>query len=131
MAARMGWATLAQDDQRVWTARHVHLLLRNIFQVCFSVKYLPQWLRQLDLSFHKAVHELARKNADKRRHWIQEQLPALYADKLKDGWRIFFQDEAGFQTEAARPVLGAGTLAYSWGPKGERIQIKNYGRHGP
>ena len=113
---------IAQDNQRVWTARHVYVVLSTMFQVCYSVKYLPEFLKRLGLSFHKAVHELVRKNAEKRKQWIQEQLPALYAEKLKAGWRIFFQDEAGFQTE--------GTLAYSWGIKGEPIQIKNYGRHG-
>ncbi len=115
-------ALIERDNQRVWTARHVWLTMMAMFTVCYSVKYLPEWLRQLGLSFHKAVHELIRKNTEKRREWIQTTLPAIYADALKAGWRIFFQDEVGFQTE--------GTLAYTWGRKGEAIEIKNYGRHG-
>jgi hypothetical protein len=51
------------------------------------------------------VHTLFKKDTEQRKHWIQTILPDLYADKLKDGWRIFFQDEVGFQTE--------GTLTYT------------------
>ncbi len=115
-------ALIEQDHQRVWTARHVWVSLMTMFSVCYSVKYLPEWLRKLGLSFHKAVHELIRKNTDKRREWVQTTLPAVFAAQIAEGWRIFFQDEVGFQTE--------GTLAYSWGPKGQPIEIKNYGRHG-
>lgn len=115
-------ALIEQDQQRVWTARHVWLTLMAMFAVCYSVKYLPEWLRQLGLSFHKAVHELIRKNTEKRRAWVQTQLPAIFAAQITEGWRIFFQDEVGFQTE--------GTLAYTWGPKGQPIEIQNYGRHG-
>lgn len=115
-------AMIEADNQRVWTARHVYSTLMTVFSVCYSVKYLPQFLRQLGLSFHKAVHELSRRNSAKRQEWIQTRLPTIYAAQIAAGWRIFFQDEVGFQTE--------GTLAYTWGPKGQRTKIKNYGRHG-
>jgi len=46
----------------------------------------------------------------------------IYRKKINEGWRIFYQDEVGFQTE--------GTLGYTWGLKGEKTEIKNYGRHG-
>ena len=115
-------ALLEHDNQRVWTARHVGVTLMALFSVCYSVKYLPEWLRKLGLSFHKAVHELMRKNTEKRREWVQTTLPTLLAAQIAEGWRIFFQDEVGFQTE--------GTLAYTWGAKGQPIEIKNYGRHG-
>ncbi|MCK6624656.1 MAG: IS630 family transposase [Anaerolineae bacterium] len=113
---------IGQQNQRVWTVRHVYWLLLTIFKVCYSVKYLPQLLRHLGLSYHKAVHLLVKRDNEARCQWIQETLPALYADYLQAGWRIFFQDEVGFQTE--------GTLAYTWGPKGQKTEIKNYGRHG-
>lgn len=113
---------IVAQSQRVWTARHVFVLLTSVFCVCYSVGYLPELLRSLGLSFHKAVHALVKKDNEKRRVWIQETILDLYADKVKEGWRIFFQDEVGFQTE--------GTLAYTWGLKGEKIEIQNYGRHG-
>jgi transposase len=115
-------ALIEHDNQRVWTARHVWVALTTMFSVCYAVKYLPEWLRKLGLSFHKAVHALIRRDTEKRRAWVQTQLPAIFAAHIAEGWRIFFQDEVGFQTE--------GTLAYTWGPKGQPIEIKNYGRHG-
>jgi hypothetical protein len=54
--------------------------------------------------------------------WIQETLPEIYRKKIEAGWRIFYQDEVGFQTE--------GALAYTWGVRGQSTAIANYGRHG-
>ena len=113
---------ISDQKQRVWVARHVCVLLMITFKVCYSVRYLPELLRKLGLSFHKSVHTLSRKDSEKRKQWIQETILKLYADKIKEGWRIYYQDEVGFQTE--------GTLAYSWGTRGEKNEVKNYGRHG-
>jgi len=113
---------IAGQNQRIWVARHVLEVLTITFKVCYSVRYLPEFLRKLGLSFHKAVHTLIQRDNEKRKKWMQETILALYADKIKHGWRIFFQDEVGFQTE--------GTLAYTWGLKGEKTEIENYGRHG-
>ncbi len=113
---------IEKDEQRIWVARHVHVLLASTFSVLYSVKYLPEFLRKLGLSFHKAVHHLIKKDSEKRRKWVQEQLPLIYKKRIDEGWRIFYQDEVGIQTE--------GTLGYTWGAKGKKIEIKNYGRHG-
>lgn len=113
---------IQENNQRVWVARHLVVLVRTLFAVVFSVKYLPQLLQKLGLSFHKAVKNRVKKDSDLRRLWIQETLPKIYQKKLEQGWRIFYQDEVGFQTE--------GTLAYSWGERGQAIEIANYGRHG-
>lgn len=113
---------IVEDKERVWVARHVLNTIMILFSVAYSVSYLPQLLRKLGLSFHKAVHYLERRNPEKRREWIQERLPKIYERHIKDGWRIFYQDEVGFQTE--------GTLTYSWFLQGKSIEIKNKGRHG-
>jgi len=113
---------IAKQNQRVWVARHIFEWLSITFRAFYSVRYLPEFLRNLGLSFHKAVHTLIRRDNEKRKQWIQETILALYADKIKQGWRIFYQDEVGFQTE--------GTLAYTWGLRGKRTEVENYGRHG-
>ena len=110
------------DQERVWAARHVYFLIVSMFSVCYAVKYIPELLKKVGLSFHKAVHYLIKKNEEKRQTWIKEKLPEIYDEHVKNGWRIFYQDEVGFQTE--------GTLAYSWGPVGVPIVINNKGRHG-
>lgn len=110
------------QNQRVWVARHVYLVLVTVFKVAYSVKYIPELLQKIGLSFHKAIHNLIKKDSEKRRQWIQEKLPEIYKQKIEEGWRVFYQDEVGFQTE--------GTLGHTWGPKGKKIEIANYGRHG-
>lgn len=113
---------IKKDNQRVWVARHIHWLLITMFSVCYSIKYIPELLKKVNLSFHKAVHYLIKKNEEKRSKWIKEKLPEIYKEHIDNGYRIFYQDEVGFQTE--------GTLAYSWGEKGKPIIINNKGRHG-
>ncbi len=113
---------IEENSQKVWIARYVYHILATSFNVVYSVKYIPELLKKLGLSFHKAIHFLVRKDSEKRKEWIKERLPKIYEERIKNGWRIFYQDEVGFQTE--------GTLAYTWGKKGKKIEIKNYGRHG-
>ena len=115
-------ARIVADQERVWVARHIYTLIVIMFSVIYSVKYIPEILKKIDLSFHKAMHYLVKKNEEKRSAWIKETLPEIYAEHINLGWRIFFQDEVGFQTE--------GTLSYTWGPKGEKIVVNNKGRHG-
>ena len=71
------------QNQRVWVARHVFILLCSTFEVIYSVKYIPEFLRNLGLSFHKATHYLIKKNSEKRKKWIQEELPKIYEKKIK------------------------------------------------
>lgn len=113
---------IGAQNQRIWVARHVYMLLFASFGVVYSVKYIPELLGKIGLSYHKAIHYLIKKDNEKRRKWIQEKLPEIYRKKIEEGWRIFYQDEVGFQTE--------GTLGYTWGLKGGKVEIKNYGRHG-
>ena len=67
--------------------------------------YLPQLLKKIGLSFHKAVTILIKRDNEKRRIWIQQTLPEIYQKKIKEGWRIFWQDEVGFQTEGTLASL--------------------------
>ena len=61
--------TIDKDNQRVWVARHVYNLVLNLFNVAYSVKYLPTLLKKINLSFHKAVHYLVKKNESAKQSW--------------------------------------------------------------
>lgn len=89
---------IVEQNQRVWLARHVYLLILKLFSVTYSVKYIPQLLRQLGLSYQKTMHFLVKRDSQKRREWIEKKLPKIYEKKIKEGWRIFYQDEVGFET---------------------------------
>jgi transposase len=115
-------AEMQRDNQRVWVARHVAALLHTLFGVTYSAGYLPELLRGLGMSFRKAVAFLVRRDGEKRRAWLEEKLPEIFRRKLEDGWRVFYQDEVGFQTE--------GTLACTWGLRGRAVNVANHGRHG-
>ena len=111
---------MVDQNQRVWTARHVYQLILTTTGLCFSVKYLPQLLRRIGLSFHQTMYDLVKRDSEKRRQWIEEKLPEIYRRQREEGWRVFYQDEVGFSRE--------GTLAKSWGIQGRKNKIPNYGR---
>ena len=73
-------AMIEKDQERVWVARHVYEMIVSIFSVIYSIKYLPELLRKIGLSFHKAVHYLVKKNEEKRSEWIKNQLPKIYVN---------------------------------------------------
>ena len=54
----------------------------SLFGVVFSVKYLPELLRRLGLSWQKAMHQLVQRDERKRRQWLEERLPE-YEKQLK------------------------------------------------
>jgi len=56
---------IAEQNQRIWVARHVYVWLTITFKVYYSVRYLPEFLRKLGLSFHKAVHTLIQRDNEK------------------------------------------------------------------
>ena len=115
-------AEMQKDQQRVWVARHVGVLLHTLFGVVYSVGYVPELWREMGMSFRKAMAFLDRRDSEKRREWLLAKLPEIFRQEIQDGWRIFYQDEVGFQTE--------GTLAATWGIRGQATQVANYGRHG-
>lgn len=49
---------------------------------------------------------------------MQKTILALYADKIRGCWRIFYQDEVGFQTEG------------TWGLRKKSTEVENSGKHG-
>jgi hypothetical protein len=38
---------IAEDNQRVWVARHVYILIISVFGLIFSVRYIPELLRSI------------------------------------------------------------------------------------
>src|SRR5204863_8348082 len=58
---------ITTQNQRVWTARHVYVLITLLWHVSYSVRYLPQLMRHLGLSYHKAVHTLFKKDTEQRK----------------------------------------------------------------
>lgn len=98
-----------------WTARIVNEWLLKTFNKSLSLKYLPQLLKRLGFSYKKASNWFALRDEQARLHWIEEQWPEIQAFSDETGSTIFFMDEASF-------CVG-GNLGYSWGPKGEPIEV--------
>jgi transposase len=78
-------AELANNKQRVWVARPIAVLLQTLFGEGYSVGYLPEFLRELGLSFRKAVAFLIKRDNEKRLQWLQQKLPEIFRQKLEEG----------------------------------------------
>ena len=102
-----------------WNAAMVADLIKKRFGVVFSVKYLPQLLRRIGLSYRKAKFIAAKADPEKRNEWINSIWPALERKAKKSGSKIYFGDESSFALW--------GSLAYTWGKRGQQKLIPTNG----
>lgn len=102
-----------------WNAALVQDLIRKTFNVKYSVKYLPELLKRIGLSYQKAAFML-NKSCDKaRRIWLTKTWPKTLRRAKKYNWMILFEDEASFAMW--------GSLSYTWGLKGQQPLVPTSG----
>jgi transposase len=103
-----------------WRSPMIQQMIWDRFRVIYSAKYISQLLRNLGFSYHKACFESDHLDHEKRKDWIERRWPKILAEaKVKNAY-LLFCDEASF------PQWG--TLAYTWGRKGQKIKIKTSGK---
>ncbi len=82
---------ITTDQERVWgCASCLSINCKFVFSNLLRKIHIPELLKKIELSFHKAVHYLVKRNEEKRSEWIKERLPKIYEAHIKEGWRIFF-----------------------------------------
>ena len=102
-----------------WNAAMIADLIKKRFGVVFSVKYLPQLLKRIGLSYRKANFIAAKACPKKREEWINTIWPKLERKAKKNKEKIYFGDESSFALW--------GSLAYTWGQKGQQKLIPTNG----
>jgi transposase len=78
------WLTAKRRPSPISNERQLNLEKRS-FRYRRRSLYLPQLLKKLGLSFHKAETTLIKRDSEKCRVWIQETLPEIYRKKIEAG----------------------------------------------
>jgi transposase len=102
-----------------WNAAMIADLIKQLFNVIFSIKYLPQLLKRLRLSYQKAKFKAAKADPKKRQIWLDKTWPKILAKAKKTKSMILFGDEASFALW--------GSLGYTWSPIGVQPEILTNG----
>ena len=127
---------IAEHKEQVWTARRILNMIICLYGVVLSVKYLPQLLRQIGLSFHKAVHILFRKNGEKAEEMdtrkitkdVQRQNKGGMANILPRRGRVCYTRDINKNVGASRGKGRDQELWKAWkGQSNRGIRIRNRG----
>lgn len=102
-----------------WNSAMVQDYIHKTFGVLYSVYYIAQLLRNLGLSYQKAIFASAHLDPDARRKWLKETWPKIVKRSKSLGSYLLFGDEASF------PQWGS--LSYTWAPKGKQPVVKTSG----
>lgn len=102
-----------------WNAALIRDLISKHFGVTFSVKYLPELLKRIGLSYQKAKFMLNKSCSQARTKWLSETWPKLHRRAKRNGWLILIEDEASFAMW--------GSLSYTWAVKGQQPEIPTSG----
>jgi transposase len=102
-----------------WNAAMICDLIKKRFKASYSVKYIPQLMRKIGLSYQKAKYMAIKADPKKRKEWIEKTWPKILAKAKRDKAMILFGDEASFALW--------GSLAYTWAPKGKQPLIPTNG----
>ena len=110
-----------------WNAALIWEVIRAQFGVNYNVKYIPQLLKSMKVSFQRAKFIAANTVDDqalieKRKKWDEVTWPAIVAQSKRENAVILFGDEVGFAQW--------GSLFYTWAPEGKQPHIKTSGKRG-
>ena len=89
-----------------WDAKKIRKIILQCFGKKLSVKYIPEFLKNIDLSYKKARVKAGKGNDFLRAKWIDDTWPRILATAEKQDAHIFFGDEAYFSI--------FGTSGYTW-----------------
>ena len=108
-----------------WNAALINCVIKEQFGKRFNVKYIPQLLRAMNLSYQKAKFVAAKalddeKLIEERATWDRQRWPEIVRRAKAEGAVILFGDEVGFAQW--------GSLSYTWALRGQQPLIKTCGQ---
>lgn len=102
-----------------WNSAMIQALIFELYGVEYAVKYIPQLMKRIGLSYQKAKFDLNNSDTEARKKWIEKTWPAIKSLASKKQASILFEDEASFAMW--------GSLAYTWAPRGQQPTVKTSG----
>lgn len=107
-------------DYGLWSRRIVQDLVKRKLDIDLGLTAVGRLLASLDITPQKPLRRAYERDPEKVREWLEERYPKLKKRAKKLGAKIFFLDEAGFQSD---PILGR-----TYGLKGNPPVVKTSGQ---
>jgi transposase len=103
-------------DYGLWSRRIVQALLQQKMAIDLGLTAVGRLLASLDIPPQKPLRRAYERDPKKVEEWLKERYPKLKRRAKKLAAKIFFLDEAGFQSD---PILGR---TYGWQGKTPVVQ---------
>lgn len=107
-------------DFGLWSRRIVRALIQEKMGIELGITAVGRLLASLDITPQKPLRRAYERDPQAVEHWCQETYPQLKRRAKRAGARIFFLDEAGFQSD---PPLGR-----TYGLKGQTPVVRTSGQ---
>lgn len=107
-------------DFGLWSRRIVQALIQQKFAIELGLTAVGRLLASLDITPQKPLRRAYERDPAAVDQWVQERYPELKTRAKRLGAKIFFQDEAGFQSDAP--------LGRTYGLKGKTPVVKTSGQ---
>jgi transposase len=104
----------------IWISSVIQWVIQEQFNIFYAVKYIPELLKHMRLSWQKAKFVSDHFDEQKRKVWQEQTWPAILKQAKQLGAVILFGDEASFAQW--------GSLSYTWGLKGKQPTVKTSGK---
>lgn len=107
-------------DYGLWTRRIVQTLILQRMKLELGLTAVGRLLASLEITPQKPLRRAYERDPAKVKDWLEQRYPKLKRRAKKLGAKIFFLDEAGFQSD---PTLGR-----TYGLKGKTPVVKTSGQ---
>src|SRR3989442_1894907 len=107
-------------DFGLWSRRIVQTLIQERMKIDLGLTAVGRLLASLDITPQKPLRRAYERDPKKVKEWLENRYPKLKKRAKKLGARIFFLDEAGFQSD---PNLG-----WTYGLKGKTPVVTTSGQ---
>jgi len=107
-------------DYGLWSRRIVQALIKQKMEIDLGLTAVGRLLASLDITPQKPLRRAYERDPKKVEEWLEERYPKLKRRAKELGAKIFFLDEAGFQSD---PVLGR-----TYGLKGKTPVVETSGQ---
>ena len=107
-------------DYGLWSRRIVQTLIKQRMKIDLGLTAVGRLLASLDITPQKPLRRAYERDPEQVKEWLEKRYPKLKKRAKKLGAKIFFLDEAGFQSD---PTLGR-----TYGLKGKTPIVKTSGQ---
>ena len=107
-------------DYGLWSRKIVQVLIKERMKIEIGLTAVGRLLAGLEITPQKPLRRAYERDPERVKDWLEERYPKLKKRAQKLGAKIFFLDEAGFQSD---PILGR-----TYGLKGKTPVVETSGQ---